>query len=496
VLALLLTRANEVVAADTLIEALWSGEPPRTATNTLQHYVSQLRKAIGADRIVTRAPGYLVRVDPGELDLERFQRLVEEGGAEALRSALGLWRGPALADFTYEPFVQAEVVRLEELRLTALEERIDADLALGHHNALVGELEACVAAHPLRERLRGQLMLALYRSGRQAEALEAYQRVRRTLVDELGIEPGPALQRLERAILRQDPALDLEQPPARSSQIEEPLRAIVVAPREHEQLDALLSLAEPLAGSRPAREVIVACITSADGLAAATALANDRRAALTGRGVAARAAAFTSAATGDDVVRIAVEQDVDLLLLDWQPSEDVLAGDLAAVLAGAPCDVGLLSAGGARVAPGADRPVLVPFGGAEHEWTAVEVAAWIAASTGARLKLVGAEGDAARGKRDASRLLASASLLVQRAVGVTTEPLLAAPGAAGILGAADTAGLIVGGLSGRWRREGVGETRLAIARGTAAPFLIVRRGPGSGGLAQPPSLTRFTWSVA
>src|SRR5215831_12025632 len=206
-LAILLTRANEVVSTDRLIDELWGERLPRAAANTVQYYVSQLRKALGSDRIVTQPPGYRIRVEPGELDLERFEALVESGGAGELREALRLWRGQALAEFVDETFAQPEIKRLEELRLAALEKRIDADLALGRHAELVGELEALVGWHPLRERLRQQLMLALYRSGRQADALAAYQSARRTLVEQLGLEPSPSLQELERAILRQDLSL-------------------------------------------------------------------------------------------------------------------------------------------------------------------------------------------------------------------------------------------------------------------------------------------------
>jgi DNA-binding SARP family transcriptional activator len=207
-LATLLLEANRVVPSDRLIAALWESHPPETAQTALQVYVSGLRKALGKDRLLTKASGYLLRVEEGELDVERFVRLVEQGGAERLREALSLWRGPPLADFTYERFARSEIARLEEARLEALEKRIEADLAAGRHAALVGEVEALVQEHPLREGLRSLLMLALYRSGRQAEALTAYQNARRTLVDELGIEPTPALRELEAGILRQDPALD------------------------------------------------------------------------------------------------------------------------------------------------------------------------------------------------------------------------------------------------------------------------------------------------
>lgn len=236
-LVILLLRANEVVSTDELIDGLWGERPPATASKSIQIYVSQLRKALGDSRtpesdsavLTTRGHGYEMRVGPGELDLQRFEHLVEEGrqavaagepgdAAGKLREALALWRGRALADFVYEPFAQPEIARLEEARLNALEDRIDADLMLGRHADLVGELEALVKRHPLRERLRGQLMLALYRSGRQAEALEVYQQTRRLLYDELGLEPSPSLQLLEKGILNQDPALAPPTPRAVSSQ--------------------------------------------------------------------------------------------------------------------------------------------------------------------------------------------------------------------------------------------------------------------------------------
>ena len=180
--------------------------------------MSRLRRALPQGRLVTRPPGYLFRAVPDEVDLSRFERLLAQGrqaladgaaaeAADILAEALALWRGPALADFRYEPFAQAEIARLEELRLVCVEERVEADLALGAGAELVGELQRLVAEQPLRERLRGQLMLALYRAGRQAEALEAYREVRELLLEELGLEPAPALGELEAAILRHDPAL-------------------------------------------------------------------------------------------------------------------------------------------------------------------------------------------------------------------------------------------------------------------------------------------------
>jgi DNA-binding SARP family transcriptional activator/DNA-binding beta-propeller fold protein YncE len=224
VLALLLLHANEVVSTDRLIDELWGDSPPESAANMLQGYVSHLRKMLEPGRgrgehelLLSCAPGYMLRIRADQLDAERFERLAGEGrrlladgkaeAAERLAAALALWRGPALEDLAYEAFAKADIDRLEELRLQALEDRIDAELALGRHEALVGELRELVMQHPLRERLRAQLMAGLYRCGCQADALEVYHEGRRALLDELGLEPGPALRKLEQAILRQDPAL-------------------------------------------------------------------------------------------------------------------------------------------------------------------------------------------------------------------------------------------------------------------------------------------------
>lgn len=225
-LAILLLNANEVIATDRLIAELWGERTPETAAKGLQGYVSALRKALSCDTgaardvLVTRPPGYAILLESEQLDLSRFERLRAEArtaiaagdaaGARArLSDAFSLWRGQPLADFAYEPFAQTAISRLEELRLATLEERLDADLALGRHSDLIGELETLVLAHPLRERFRAQVMLALYRCGRQAEALEAYRAARQSLVEELGIEPGRELRELHEAILRQDPGLEL-----------------------------------------------------------------------------------------------------------------------------------------------------------------------------------------------------------------------------------------------------------------------------------------------
>ncbi|HYH88907.1 MAG TPA: BTAD domain-containing putative transcriptional regulator, partial [Solirubrobacteraceae bacterium] len=222
-LAVLLLHANEVVSAERLIDELWGERPPATSAKSVQVYVSQLRRELrgeppNGELLLTRSNGYLLRLGHDDLDVRRFERTLAEGeralaagearrASEKLGEALGFWRGPPLADFTYEPFAQREIARLDELRLAALEQRIEAALALGRHAQVVGELEGLVQEHPLREGLRGSLMLALYRCGRQAEALEVYRAGARRLRDDLGLEPGPALRDLEAKVLAHSPEL-------------------------------------------------------------------------------------------------------------------------------------------------------------------------------------------------------------------------------------------------------------------------------------------------
>jgi DNA-binding SARP family transcriptional activator len=221
-LSVLLLNANEVVSSDRLIDVLWGDRPPET-TKALQMHISQLRKSLEPGLLLTRPPGYELRVAPRDVDVHRFSAAVDEGRAalasgrprdarRLLDEALALWRGPPFADLTFEDCLQGDIARLQELRLAALETRVDADLALGNHAEAIAELERLVVAHPTRERLRARLMLALYRAGRQADALEVYRDTRRALVDELGIEPGRELQELEARILAQDPGLDVATP--------------------------------------------------------------------------------------------------------------------------------------------------------------------------------------------------------------------------------------------------------------------------------------------
>ena len=267
-LALLLLRANETVSRDRLVHELWGERPPSTAAKALQGHVSALRKLLEPDRasgaagrvIVTRGSGYELRLEKDQLDVDLFERLRDEGrgalahgrpgrAATLLRDALALWRGSPLTDFAYEPFAQAEIARLEELRLAALEDRLEADLATGRHREVVGELEALVKEHPLRERLRSHLMLALYRAGRQAEALEAYQAARQALVGGLGIEPGRELRELHQAILRQDAGLDPEGRAEPAAELAAETARGVFVGREPELAELRAALESAFAGS-------------------------------------------------------------------------------------------------------------------------------------------------------------------------------------------------------------------------------------------------------
>ncbi len=340
-LAILLLHANRVVSVDRLADDLYAGAPPVTAVTQVQRQISDLRKALGAGAAIeTRPPGYLIRVGDAQVDLQRFERLGEEGrhaldrgdadaAAELLRAALALWRGAPLADLAYEEFAQVPVARLEEIRLAALEDRVEAELALGRHAQLIGELEQLITEQPLRERFRAQLMLALYRAGRQAEALDVYRMTREELVHELGIEPGPPIRELERAILAHDPSLDLKVG-VRVGSVP-PSGPTLVLPRQEERMDELLAIAQALASAPPRELILVRLLTDHRDVSAAAARLGARSASL---GVPARSAVFTTDDLAREVVRLESSYDVDLVLLD-APSD--LAGgklpdEVAAIL--------------------------------------------------------------------------------------------------------------------------------------------------------------------
>ena len=524
-LTVLLLDANRVVSRDRLIDALWGARSPATATTALRVYVSRLRKSLtdgedGREQILTsEGTGYVLRVAPDQFDLLKFEELLGEADAALARNdagsasaslavALALWRGHALEDFTYEAFAQPAIARLEELRLMARERRIEAELALGRHEEVIVELEALVAEHPLREQLRQQLMVALYRSGRQADALATYKSARETLADELGIDPSPALREFERAVLRQDPTLAFtaEDEPSRPGEAgrklpgdDYPERALLVVPSSDETLDALLALAEPLASSRPRRELLVArLLAGSEALSEASRGLHVHRDAMLARGVPTRAVVFTSDDPGSDLVRLASEQDVDLLLLEVAHNAlDPHAFDaqLATVLAAAPCDVALL-VGAAQRSPPSSGAVMVPMGGYEQEWAAVELGAWIAGALGRPLVLLGTTADSDAQKRDASRLLVNTSLALQRAFEITATAELVPAGAQAIIDASEEASLLVVGLPDRWRHDGLGTARVAVATRAHVPTLLVCHGPRPGVLAPRESHTRFTWALS
>ena len=234
VLAALLLQPRRVLPTEQLVSDLWGEQPPKTAATSLHNLVSQLRRLLGPDVLKTQAPGYLLQVTSDQIDAYRFERALGDARhfppderRELLGKALALWRGPPLAEFAFDDFAQSEIRRLDELHLVALGDRIDADLDLGRHGEVVGELEALVREYPLRETFRRQLMLALYRSGRQAEALDAYQDARGQFVDELGIEPGPELRRLQAEILRHDSAIALVREESSSDDDGDILKALV-----------------------------------------------------------------------------------------------------------------------------------------------------------------------------------------------------------------------------------------------------------------------------
>jgi DNA-binding SARP family transcriptional activator len=491
VLTVLLLHANEIVPTDRLADDLWPGGVPRTAAKTIQVYVSNLRKAFGAarDALETHGSGYLLRVRPGELDLYELERLLERAPSEepaeratTLRSALSLWRGEPLAEFTYEQFAQTESARLEELRRLALEGRIEADLALGRGPELVPELEALVAQRPLEERPRAQLMRALYRAGRQADALAVFREGRRVLDEQLGLELGEQLRELELAILRQDPALSV-------TAAAKPSSSIIAVSEQPSGLALLLPLAEALARGPTARELVLVQVVQRAEIAAATRTLEQARHDLRGRGVAVRVAAFSSSSPEEDVVRLTTLQNADLLLV--ASAGDPLSGKFAGVFTEATCDVAAVVEWREEAKGG---PIVVPFGAFEHDWAALELGAWAATALDRPLHLIGAA-DERSGERDASRLLADASLIVQHTTGVVAEPLLGRPGKDGVAELAQDAGLLVLGLSERWRTEGLGATRSALVTAPPAPTVLVRRGLRPSGIAPPASLTRFTWSI-
>jgi DNA-binding SARP family transcriptional activator len=490
-LALLLLNANRVVSIDELCDALYAGRPPVTAVTQVHKQISELRGVLGLDAIRTQGSGYVISMARKQLDLARFEGLMADSAAAMSRSdaahaaaflkeALILWRGEALGDLRNEEFFVSHTRRLEELRLMAQERLAEAELALGRHAEVAAELERLVAVHPLRESLRALQMLALYRCGRQADALEVFRRTRVELVEQFGIEPGLALRTLERAILQQDPALELDRAEA------EDARAILLLASHGAAFEELLAIAQPLAASR---ELILARLIADEGdLPTEAEAANAHSQGLESN---ARTAVFTSTDPTDDAVRLADSYAVDLVLVD---SVDDIDGEhvpdeLSVLFDRCPADVGVIF-GAPRVSDG----IFVPFGGGEHDWAALELAAWLAAAAGAELVLVGTGSNRQSGRRDASRLLAYAAVAAQRLAGVPTRPMLAPPSPEGLRHAVEPAGVVIIGLAESWRSAGIGNTRRALLTG-GAPLVLVHRGPRPGGLAPTESRTRFSWTL-
>lgn len=495
-LAILLLNANRVVSIDRIADDLYAGSPPVTAVTQVQRQISDLRKTIGpASGIETRPPGYVLHSTSDSVDLGRFERLAEEAArsdasraAELLRDALGLWRGTPLADLVDEPFAASAVGRLEEIRLLALEQRIDADLDLGRHRELVGELEILHAEESSRERFLAQLMLALYRSGRQADALATFRRARQLLMDELGIEPVPALRELEQAILRQDASLDLAAStrlPSRGDR----LRSILAVSTEDSSVDGLVTLAAPLAALQGRDLILTRAVEDEQDVASAAAALNVLRQ----TAAATRVAAFATRDIAHDVARLVSSYDVDLVLVNAPPELDGshLPAELGALFGSSTADVAVVRPGQTDSGDG----VFVPFGGGKHDWAAAEVGAWLARATGARLTLVGTSGEPERGRRDASALLADASLAVQQVAGVETAPLLAERSEDGLLEAIAGARVVVAGIVEQWRRAGIGDSRRALLSRARQTVLLVHRGMRPGGLAPRGAGTRFTWTL-
>ena len=370
-LAILLLSANRVVPIDRIADDLYAGTPPVTAVTQVHRQISELRKLLGSESsIETRSPGYVITVDPQQIDLKRFEHWTAEGATslaagdavaafERFSRALSLWRGEALADLRYESFAQPAIERLEELRVAATEQRVEAELLLGRHAELIPELEALAADYPLRERLHAHLMRALYAAGRHAEALDVYQAMRARFENELGIEPTPSLRALAQAILRHDPELATRSSPVPGRAAPAPVLVVAHSPRSAADL---LSAAVPIAG--PDGEVVVACLLDdASRLRETAAQLNGLRESVDG---AVRTATFTSADPVHDVIRLASAHDAAVVLLEHEPSEGRLPDWLARILLRCPADVAFLTQ---PVDLSAGDGIYVVFGGNEHDWS-------------------------------------------------------------------------------------------------------------------------------
>lgn len=479
VLALLALDHGRGVPSARLIDDLWGERPPASAAKALQVYISQLRKALGPATIATEPHGYRLAATAASVDVAEFEARVAAGrsalaaghsdvAATALGDALALWRGDALEDLLGEPGLAPARAHLDELRLVVEELRAEALLAAGDAETLLPGLTGLARAHPLRERLQEQLMLALYRAGRQAEALEVYAGLRRRLHDELGLEPSPRTRELQQAILRQDTAL--------GSRAARPAPPPVIAVGSDPQRLALV--AAPLARSDETELVLLTTVREPAALAGALA----ELAPLRGEDV--RVAAFVSRRRVADVMNLAAREVASLVLLQVEPAE--LAEPLPDEVVESTCDVAIFVDGDGDI-PG--ERVCVLHGGADEDWAGVELATALARATGRSLRLIGAQ----IGDTDASLLLARSSLAVQRFGGVAAEGALFDPESPQTLRDASGASLLVAGVTaspgGRLAEPVVALGRLGV------PLLLVRRGSRAGLLQPSQTWTRFSWSA-
>lgn len=491
-LAILLLHANRVVPIERLAEDLYAGAPPVTAVTQVHRQISGLRRTLGpGGPIETRPPGYLLRVDPDGVDLERFERLTAEGlealrdgrhavASERLRGALALWRGRPLGDVGDLPFTHAAAARLEEMQLAAVEHRIEADLAMEDPSQLTAELLDLASRHPFREHLHALRMLALHRAGRQAEALEVYEQVRRRLADELGLEPGAELQELQRSILRRDPALERER---QRGAFTGRMRTVLVAWQDESELRPLVELGRLVTGF-PGRELVLLGLSSdEEQQGRARPLAEQG-------GGAARNASVVTTRPGADIARIAHAYDAELVLLAAAVA-DGLPQTVDDVLCECAADVAVWTGSGASAS--VDIGLVVPFAGSVHDWAALELAAWLASSTSAPLELVGVS---ASGRGDAAaRVVTDAALAVTRFVGVDARARVVEPTERAVLDAVQSGGVVVAGISARWPSAGIGAVQRLLVIEAAPPTLLVRAGPRPGGLAPDEQRTRFSWSL-
>jgi DNA-binding SARP family transcriptional activator len=496
-LAVLLLNANRPVTPDRLIDDIWGERPPATATNALHVHISRLRQAIGSGAVVHHRAGYTLSLARSQLDLNRFEdawrdarRTMAAGDHRAAHSALcealRLWRGDPLVEFAGSRFADADAHRLAEMRWAAVGDRIEVELALGRHEEAVPELEAMVELHPLQERPLAQLMVALYRCGRQVDALAACRDARERYATEFGLTLGPDVLRIERAILQHDPTLaaPTDRGPDRGA------ASVAVAARSIDELTALVSVAGPMGPATGGELLLVRTIDPGDPELLETSASETAQQvqALHHSRINARAATFTSETPASDLVKLADEQGSGLLLID--------AGWLVVrqqVLEDASCDVAVVSTRpGWRAA--ARSPVVVPFGGNEHDWAALEIGCWLAHAVSVPLLLAGVAGRRT-GRADASRTLTAASLVAQRVYGVLPEPRLVPSAPEGLVELASAARALVMGFSHDWHRAGLGPVRDRVAATAACPVVFVRQGRRPNGFAPAHAVTRFTWSL-